>query len=229
MVPFHLMCALAVRAPFDRAVLPNFAATGGRVEVFWGPTTVILDKLAGGEITDAVLLTTEAVDALVAAGVLEPSTRVEVATSQLGVAVPRGHEHPDLSTEASFRQALLDARSVAFSRSGASGIYFGGLIDRMGIAEAVRANATIIPTGFTAEKLVSGEADLAVQQISELMVVDGIDIVGPFPNAVQTTMRFSAAAVAGSPARSAVVAFLATLSGEPAKAAFRDCGLDPAA
>lgn len=229
MVPFHLMCALAVRAPFDRAVLPNFAASGGKVEVFWGPTTVIQDRLAGGETTDAVLLTTGAVDALVATGVLEPSTRVEVATSQLGVAVPRGHEHPDLSTEASFRQALLDARSVAFSRGGASGIYFAGLIDRMGIAEAVRAKATIIPAGFTAEKLVSGEADLAVQQISELMVVDGIDIVGPFPNAVQTTMRFSAAAVAGSPARSAVVAFLATLSGEAAKAAFRDCGLDPAA
>jgi len=229
MEPFHLMCALALRAPFDRAVLPGFAASGGHVEVFWGPTTVIQDKLARGETTDAVLLTTEAVDALVATGVLDPATRVEVATSRLGVAVPRGHDRPDLSTEASFRQALLDARSVAFSRGGASGIYFAGLIERMGIAEAVRAKATIIPAGFTAEKLVSGEADLAVQQISELMVVDGIDIVGPFPKAVQTTMRFSAAAVAGSPARGAVVAFLATLRGDAVKAAFLNCGLDPAA
>lgn len=226
---FHLMCALAVRAPFDRAVLPGFAASGGQVEVFWGPTTVIQDRLKQGEVTDAVLLTTEAVDALVATGMLDPATRVEVATSRLGVAVPRGHLRPDLSTEASFRQALLGARSVAFSHGGASGIYFAGLIERMGIAEAVRAKATIIPAGFTAEKLVTGEADLAIQQLSELMVVDGIDIVGPFPDAVQTTMRFSAAAVAGSPARSAVVAFLATLRGEAAKAAYLDCGLDPAA
>lgn len=228
MTPFHLMCALAVRAAFDRAVLPNFAASGGKAEVFWGPTTVIQDKLARGETTDAVLLTTEAVDVLLANGVLDAATRVEVATSRLGVAVPRGEARPDLSTEASFRQALLDARSVAFSRGGASGIYFARLIERMGIAETVRAKATIIPAGFTAETLVSGEADLAVQQISELMVVDGIDIVGPFPDAVQTSMRFSAAAVAGSPARDAVVAFLATLRGDAARAAFLGCGLDPA-
>ena len=228
MEPFHLMCALAVKAPFDRAVLPGFAAGGGRVEVFWGPTTVIQSKLADGEATDAVLLTAEAVDALIGTGVLDPATRVEVVTSRLGVAVPLGHDRPDLSTEASFRQALLDARSVAFSRTGASGIYFAGLIERMGIAEAVRAKATITPAGFTAEKLLSGEADLAVQQISELMVVDGIDIVGPFPDTLQAAMRFSAAAMAGSPARSAVVAFLATLRGEAARAAFRDCGLDPA-
>lgn len=229
MEPFHLMCALAVRAPFDRTVLPGFAAGGGRVEVFWGPTTVIQDKLARGERPDAVLLMAEAVDALVADGTLDGGTRVEVATSRLGVAVPRGGRRPDLSTEASFRQALLDARSVAFSRGGASGIYFAGLLERMGIAEAVRAKATITPAGFTAEALVSGEADLAVQQISELMVVEGIDIAGPFPDAVQARMRFSAAAVAGSPARASVTTFLALLRGDEAKAAFRACGLDPAA
>ncbi len=229
MDPFHLMCALAVRAPFDRVVLPGFAASGGRVEVVWGPTTVIQEKLARGEKTDAVLLTAEAVDALAADGTLDGKTRVEVATSQLGVAVPRGDRRPDLSTEASFRQALLDARSVAFSRDGASGIYFAGLLERMGIAEAIRAKATIIPAGFTAEKLVSGEADMAVQQISELMVVGSIDIVGPFPDAVQARMRFSAAATADSPARASVGSFLATLRGDEAKAAFRACGLDPAA
>ncbi len=69
---------------------------------------------------------------------------------------------------------------------------FAGLIERLGIAEAIRAKATIIPAGFTAEKLVSGEADLAIQQVSELMVVPGIDIAGPFPNEVQAAMRFAA-------------------------------------
>lgn len=228
MEPFRLMCALAVRAPFDRLVLPAFQASGGAVDVFWGPTTVIQAKLAAGETTDAVLLTVEAVDALVRDGTLDAGTRVDVATSQLGVAVRHGQARPNLSTEASFRQALLDARSVAFSKGGASGIYFAGLIERMGIAEPIRAKATIIPAGFTAEKLVSGEADLAVQQVSELMVVDGVDIVGPFPPAVQVSMRFSAAAVAGSAARASVEAFLATLRTADAKQAFRDCGLDPA-
>lgn len=226
---FHLMCALAVRAPFDRTVLPAFAAFGGRVEVFWGPTIVIQERLARGEKADAVLLTTEAVEALIVDGTLAASSRVEVATSRLGVAVPLGHVRPDISTAASFRQALLDARSVAFSRGGASGIYFAGLIERLGIAEAVRAKATIIPAGFTAEKLLTGEADLAIQQISELMVVEGIDIVGPFPKGVQTVMRFSAAALATSPVQASVAAFLATLRNPAAQAAFRDCGLDPVA
>lgn len=229
MAEFRMMCALAVRAPFDRVVLPAYAAGGGSIELFWGPTTLIQDKLARGETTDAVLLTTEAVDGLIADGTLEAETRVAVATSQLGVAVARGAPQPDLSTADRFRQALLDARSVAFSHGGASGIYFANLIERLGIAEAIRAKATIIPAGFTAEKLVSGEADLAIQQVSELMVVDGIDIVGPFPAAVQATMRFAAAAVAGSPARAAVLPFLATLRTPRAMAAFRDCGLEPAA
>jgi molybdate transport system substrate-binding protein len=224
---FRLMCALAVRAPFDRVILPGFAATGCTPEIVWAPTTVIQDRLAKGEAADAVLLTTEAVDALVASGALDASTRVDVVTSQLGVAVPRGHPHPDLSTADSFRQALLDARSVAFSRGGASGIYFAGLIERLGIADAIRARATIIPAGFTAEKLLTGEADLAIQQISELMVVDGIDIAGPFPDAVQSIMRFSAAAMAGTPVRASVMAFLATLAKPASAAAFRSCGLEP--
>jgi len=176
---------------FDRAILPAFEAAGGRVEVFWG-FTVIQEKLASGEATDAVLVTTEAADALVADGVLDADTLVAVATSKLGVVVPLGHRRPDLSTAGTFRQALLDARSVAFSRGGASGICFAGLIERLGIAEAIRAKAMIISAGFTAEKLVSGEADLAIQQVSELMVVPGIDIAGPFPDEVQAAMRFAA-------------------------------------
>jgi len=115
--------------------------------------------------------------------------------------VARGAPRPDLSTADTFRQVLPDARSAALSHGGASGSYFAGLIEQLGIAETIRAKATVIPAGFTAEKLVSGEADLAIQQVSELMVVDGIDIVGPFPAEVQATMRFAAATAAGSPAR----------------------------
>ena len=225
---FRLLCALAVRAPFDRSILPAFERTGCRVDVLWGPTTVIQERLARGEPADAVLVTAEAVDGLIADGTLDGGTRVNVVRSHLGVAVPSGHARPDLSTADTFRQALLDARSVAFSRGGASGIYFAGLIERLGIAEAIRARATIIPAGFTAEKLRSGEADLAIQQISELMVVDGIDIVGPFPAAVQSVMHFSAAVLARSAKREVANAFLSTLATAEAADVFRAFGLEPA-
>jgi len=225
---FRLLCALAVRARFDRSILPAFERTGCRVDVLWGPTTVIQERLARGEPADAVLVTAEAVDGLIADGTLDGGTRVNVVRSQLGVAVPSGHTRPDLSTADTFRQALLDARSVAFSRGGASGIYFAGLIERLGIAEAIRARATIIPAGFTAEKLRSGEADLAIQQISELMVVDGIDIVGPFPAAVQSVMHFSAAVLARSAKREVANAFLSTLATAEAADVFRAFGLEPA-
>ena len=198
------MCALAVRAPFDRAVLPNFAASGGTVDVVLGTDDRHPEQ--AGERRDHRRRAADDGGGRCAgcnrcAGPGNTGRDCDVR----GWAWPcrADHARPDLSTEASFRRALLEARSVAFSRGGASGIYFAGLMERMGIAEAVRAKATIIPAGFAAEKLVSGEADLAVQQISELMVVDGVDIVGPFPDAVQTTMRFSAAAVVGSPARPA--------------------------
>ncbi len=226
---FRMLCALAVRAPFDRSILPAFERTGCRVDIAWAPTTMIQERLAQGEPADAVLVTAEAVDRLIADDTLDEGTRVDVVRSQLGVAVPLGHARPDLSTADTFRQALLDARSVAFSRGGASGIYFAALIERLGIAAAVRARATIIPAGFTAEKLLSGEADLAIQQVSELMVVDGIDIVGPFPAAVQSVMHFSAAVLARSAHRDVANAFIATLATADAADAFRACGLEPIA
>ena len=106
---------------------------------------------------------------------------VDLARSYVGIAVKAGAAHPDIATEAALRAALLAARSVAYSRLGASGILFAQLIERLGIAPDINARAVIIPQGFTAERLVTGEADLAVQQISELKQIAGIEVVGVDP------------------------------------------------
>src|SRR6202012_3790035 len=100
--------------------------------------------------------------------------------------------------EAALRATLLGARCVAYSRLGASGIFFAQLIERMGIAAEINARAHIIPSGFTAERLVSGEADLAVQQLSELKLVSGIEVVGPIPLHLQSPAVFSAGRLAAS-------------------------------
>jgi molybdate transport system substrate-binding protein len=141
--------------------------------------------------------------------------------------VPKGALHPDISTPEAFTSALLNARSVAYSKAGASGIYFEAMMARLGITDAINARATVIPAGFTAEKLTTGEADIAVQQLSELLVVPGIEIVGPFPGALQNVTHFSAAIMRDAVNREGAERFLAMLTEERAVAAYRASGLDP--
>jgi molybdate transport system substrate-binding protein len=222
----QLMCALAIRSPFDAVVVPDFEAAGHYVAIEWQPTTVIMKAIAGGQRADAVFVINTAMDELVAQGIVDPATRTEVVISRLGLGVRAGAPRPDISTAAAFRQALLNARSVAFSIGGASGIYFRELIAKMGIADEVAAKATTIPAGFTAEKLITGEADLAVQQISELLVVDGIEVIGPFPDEYQSTSAFSAAVFKGSPNRELAMTFLRSVRGPRAVTAYEKFGLE---
>jgi molybdate transport system substrate-binding protein len=120
---------------------------------------------------------------------------------------------------------MVNARAVAYSKAGASGIYFSRLIDRLGIAKAVNARAVIIPMGFTAEKVASGEADLAVQQISELMSVAGIDVAGPFPAEIQAVSTFDAAVFTDAANPEGASALLDVLTSPTAATAYADGGL----
>ena len=147
--------------------------------------------MRGGEGTDVVILTKEALDDLAARGTVAAASCADLARSFVGIAVKAGADHSDIATEAALRATLLGARSVAYSRLGASGIFFAQLIEQMGIAADINACAKIIPQGFTAELLVSDEADLAVQQISELKLVGGVEVVGPIPHELQNPAVFS--------------------------------------
>ena len=224
----RLKCALVVRGAFDAHVVPAFAAAGGRAAIDWAPTAVIMKALEAGETADAVFVLSDAMDRLIAAGKVEPETRVDAVRSRYGIAVKAGAAHPDIGSVEALKRTLVAARSVAYSRTGASGIYFAGLLPRLGLEDAVNARATIIPQGFTAEKLVSGEADIAVQQISELMVVPGIEVVGPFPEPVQEVTTFAAAILRGAADRDGTLRFLAGLTTPEAAAAYRASGLEPA-
>ncbi len=223
----HLMCALVVRGAFDAGVVPAFEAAGGRLVIDWYPTFLIMQKLEEGAAPDVVLVLSDAMEKLVAAGKVAPETRIDVVRSRYALAVRAGTPHPAIDTVEALTRTLAEARSVAYSKTGASGIYFAGLLPQLGIAETVNARATVIPSGFTAEKLVSGEADVAVQQMSELMVVEGVEVVGPFPDPVQQVTTFSAAIMRGASDRPAAERFLAALRDDTAAAAYRASGLEP--
>jgi len=189
----------------------------------FAPTVALLERLRAGETADVVILTAKGIDDLIAEGVIRSGTRTDVALSFVGVAVKAGGAKPDIGSVAAFRAALLAARSVAYSKIGASGIFFAGLLDRLGIADSVKT--CVVPAGFTAERLVTGEADLAIQQISELMVVPGIEVVGPLPPDIQTVATFSAALLTPSSPAETLLGFLTSPAIAPV---LRRSGLEPA-
>ena len=132
---------------------------------------------------------------------------------------------PILRTVDALRATLLAAPSLAYSRAGASGIFFAGLIGRLGIAAEIEAKATVIPQGFTAALAASGEVALAVQQVSELLAVDGVDIVGRLPEGANVGAVFSAGVFAA--ARPGSEAALNRLLAAMGPAALQSAGLEP--
>jgi len=193
----RVLSTLALKGAVTRLAGQYQAATGITIEADFAPTVGLLPRLRGGETADVVILTREGLDELAAEGAVVAASMVDLARSYVGIAVRAGAPHPDIATEAAFRASILAARSVAYSRIGASGIYFADLIARLGMAAEINARATVT-SGFTAERLITGEADLAVQQISELKQVEGIEVVGPIPLALQTPAVFSAGRMTAS-------------------------------
>jgi molybdate transport system substrate-binding protein len=203
------------------------AAGGARIDADFAPTLGLLDRLRDGEAADVVILTREGLDDLSAKGTVVADSRVELARSFVGIAVKAGTEHPDIATESALRATLLGSRCVAYSRIGASGIFFAQLIERMGIAQAINARARVIPSGFTAEMLVTGEAELAVQQISELKQVTGVEVVGPIPHHLQSPAVFSAGRLAASKRVAQSDALLKYLASPEVAPVLRESGLEP--
>jgi molybdate transport system substrate-binding protein len=223
----RVLSTLAVKGAFAELAKRFQAATGARVEADFAPTLGLLERLRGGEVADVVILTREGLDEMAAERRVAAASCVDLARSYVGIAVKAGRAHPDISTEAALRTALTQARAVAYSRIGASGILFAQLIVRLGIAHIVNAHAVIIPSGLTAERVVADEADLAVQQISELKQVTGIEVVGPIPHELQVPAVFSAGRMATTDKAAQSEQLLAFLRSPEAAAVLREAGLEP--
>ena len=202
------------------------AAHGAQVEATFLPTMQLLERIRAGERGDLAILTGEGLEALLDEGVLEG--RTDLARSFVGVAVRAGAPHPDISSRQAFVAMLLHARSVAMSKAGASGIFMAGLLERLGIAEAVREKATIMASGFTAELAASGQVEIAIQQVSELMVVPGVEIVGRLPAGLGGETMFAGGLFRGAAEPELGRALIAALAAPDRAELYRRCGLEPA-
>lgn len=223
----RVLSTLAARGAFAELAGRFQATSGARVEADFAPTLALLDRLRGGEAADVVILTREGLGEMLTEHRVAAASCVDIAKSWAGIAVKAGRPHPDISTEAALRKALVRARAVAYSRIGASGILFAELIVRLGIAHDVNAHAVIVPSGLTAERLLTDQADLAVQQISELKQVAGVEIVGPIPRELQAPAIFSAGCMMATDKVVLAEQFLQFLRSPEAAAVLRAAGLEP--
>jgi molybdate transport system substrate-binding protein len=202
-------------------------ADGTKIAAAFAPTAKLMERIRAGEAADVAILTAAAIDELAEDGTLAGGSRVDLARSVVGVAVRAGAPEPDVGSAEAFVRMLLDARSIAYSRAGASGIFFAELIRRLGIADRVDAKATVIPSGLTGELAARGEVEIAIQQVSELMEVPGIDIVGPLPAEFGGTTVFSGALFSASPRREAGTTLLRFLSAADTAPVYGRKGLEP--
>lgn len=229
------MTAVAIRVLSTHAALdvlnelgPKFErATGHRLSFGYDPAKAVKRQIENGAAFDIAIVTRPVFDALAEQGYLLPETRADIGRSGLGVAVRAGAAKPDISTVDAFKRALLAAKSVVRSTEGTSGMYFETLLDRLGIVEAMRGKIKLGPSGRVAELVARGEAEMAVQQIAEILPVTGAQYVGPFPLELQLYSEFSAGVAAASKHREAAKAFIATLTTPSAVALFAAAGLEP--
>jgi molybdate transport system substrate-binding protein len=185
-------------------------------------------RVAAGEVFDVVLLADDAIDKLIASGHLAADSKTAVVRSSVAVAVRAGAPRPDLSSEAAVRQAVLQAPTLGYS-TGPSGVALARLFERWGIARAIAPRIVQAPPGVPVGALIArGDVALGFQQLSELMHVPGVDVVGPLPPAIQIETTFAAASCTQSTHAAAVRHLLAYLASPETAATKRRHGMEPA-
>ncbi len=207
---------------------PRFARDSGcRLAFDFDPSQAVARRIAEGAAFDIAIVTRPAIDALTAQRKVIAATCADLARTGLGLAVRAGAPKPDIGSVEAFRRALIAAQSVVRSREGASGQYFATLIDRLGIADAMRGKIIVAGSGRVAEYVARGEAELAIQQISEIVPVAGAELVGPFPPELQVITTFAAGIAAASGRHDSAAAFIALLASSDAAPLYEANGLEP--
>src|SRR6185312_8403825 len=205
--------------------------TGNKVVVDNDTAGALKKRIEGGEAFDVAVITPGVVDELAGAGKIAAGSRVNVASVGVGVVVKEGAPKPDISTVEAFKRALLAAKSVAYidpASGGSSGIYIDKLLERLGIADQIRPKAKLKKGGHVADLIVSGEAEIGLHQISEIVPVKGAALVGPLPKEIQNTTTYAAGLSASTKNKDAAQALIRIFSGPAAAAVLKSKGMDPA-
>ena len=198
---------------------------GGKADVRIGLTSALKKEIESGAAFDIALLPRPDIDALVQAGRIAVGSATDITRSAIGVAVRAGAAKPDVSTVEAFKRAVLAASSVTYS-DGPSGLYVGSLLERLGIAEAMKLKIRLT-TGPVAELIARGEAELGIQQIVAILPVKGAELVGPLPEALQNIIIYAAGRSPHAADPEMARAFVEFLGSPQVKAMIRSRGMEP--
>ena len=190
---------------------------------------VIKAKLAEATPVDVVIMSDEAMKDMTRQGAVVEGSWTAIGRTGIGVAVREGAPKPDIGSPEALKQTLLSTKSLVYvdpAQGGTSGIHFAGVLQKLGIADAVKSKTTLVPGGYPAELVARGDVELVVHQISEIIPVKGVTLVGPLPKELQKTTVYAAGVTVGSASRPTSGAFVAFLARPDFKPKLAAAGLD---
>ena len=224
----NVIASTAMREVLEELVPMFEHASGHKVTVIFQSGALLPVKVKEDAQADLIVTTPQVIDDLVKAGKALADSRVDFVRSGAGVAVRAGAHKPDISSAEAFKRALLAAKSVGYSQ-GPSGLHFIGVLARLGIADEIKAKGVVPPLGQRVGALVAkGDAEIGIQQITELLQIPGIEFVGPLPKELQVNIVYSTATPATAKEREAAAALVKFLSSAPALPVIKKVGLEPA-
>ena len=202
--------------------------TGHTVTLTFGTMGVVRQKLASDP-ADVVIMSDTVIEESMAKGSVVGGSRTDIARTAMGVGVRDGAPRPDISSAGALKRTLLEARSITYvdpAQGATSGIHFASVLDRLGIAEAVKPKTRLVPGGYPAELVAKGEVELVAHQISEIVPVKGVTLVGPLPKTLQKLTIYAAGLAAKSAAPELGRGFITFLMRPEFRAKFAEAGLD---
>ena len=230
MAELVVFSTIGVRSAAEQLFAQFDQASGHTLAVTWGTAPMLVKRIEDGETADVVILSRGGIEALKKQRKIAPGTDTTLASSGVGIAVKAGAPKPDISTPEALKKTLLAAKSIAYSEpsaGGASGVYFAKLLERMGIAEQMKPKTKYPPPGgFSANLLMSDEAELAVQQKPELLHVVGAEVIGLLPGDLHLVTEFAVAVMTACKNAEAGKALIKMLQAPEAISTFRSKGLD---
>lgn len=222
-----VIAANAVKEAYLEIVSAFEKSSGHKVTTIWTGTVNATKRVSDGEVVDIVIIDGSNIDKLILEGKLAAGSRADVAKSEVGVAVRAGLPKPDISSREAVRQAVVAAKSVAYS-SGPSGFYLADLFEKMGIADQIKDKVKQPASGVQVAELVArGDADLGFQQISELLHARGVDYLGPLPADIQNITIYSAGLHTAAPALDAAKGLVKFLTAPDAARIIKKIGMEP--